>query len=399
MKRIKNILLALVLATLTLCSTACNNHAEAVVVDGEKPTNPIILLNGFETQTELSTLSMEDVLGKVELSKETGKVKQGDSSAKVTVIHNPYSEGESPRLYQATDLVVRAEDYSNFDLTKLITLDVFNANSTTQKIGLQLCYNNGNSVSQWYDLEANCWTTINFKVSRESIPVITDHDNSISKVKGVWIMYERPIGSDNIFYIDNLCLYRTHERIQTITKTLKEDEINSFDSWWQVASLATTGGNYAPQIEWVKAYFVDGGSTDNGAMIKVNAPSGSDAVWPTFKFDTEYCSLINFGNYSGNDKFEFDVYIPQGQEAEISVLFTNAGYPSFSEQIILESGKWTTISYTVDYILSHPYEAGMFYKFDRTSAITIGYRGILGSEMREIYFDNFRMVKVAGGNE
>lgn len=354
--------------------------------NGPKLTNPVIQLNGFETQAELSTLTMEGVLGKVELVKEQAFVSEGEASAKVTVLHNPYSLNDSPYLYQAANLVKRGEDHTDFSKAKRITLDVYNANATTERIGLQLVFAEGVSLISWFALKPEAWTDVQYSVPRESIPLVEKEDGGkVNYVKGVNLMYERPAAEDKVFYLDDMCLYKTEKAIEPLVKTLKTDEIASFDSWWQVAGLTVGGGNFAPTVEWVKDK-----STDGGASLKLNAMSGG--VWPSVRFEEEHCALVNWAGYSGEDAFTLDIYLPEGQEMEVALTLYGYGIPTFSAQVVLEAGKWNTLSYSVDYINSHLYGATS-YTFDRTTEFTIGYREFVGTENRQLYIDNIRMVK------
>ncbi len=379
MKKIMAITLCSLFVGSVALATGCNQTQEPQV------TNPIISLNGFETQADLSTLTMEGVLGKVELCKETDYVKSGAASAKVTVLHEPYSLNDSPYLYQAANLVKRAEDYTDFAKTKLVTLDVYSANATTERIGLQLVYAEAVSLVSWFTLAPNAWTEIQYNIPRESIPVWESDNGESNFVKGINILYERPKTQDTVFYMDDMNLYKTEKAFEPLVKTLKTDEIASFDEWWQVASLTVGGGNYAPNVKWVKDKLIS-----EGAAIVLDAQPGG--TWPSIRVEEEHCALVDWASYSGEDAFTMDVYLPEGQEMEIALTLYGYGIPTFAEQVVLKAGEWNTISFTVDYINAHLYGANS-YKFEFTTEFTIGYREFLGTENRQIYVDNIRMVR------
>ena len=392
MKAWKKSILCGLLTVATVLACGCTggkeDDASSASVEHEATnsllTNPVILLNDFETQTELSTLTMTGTLGKVNLNDDKTYVTKGEKSAKVTVIHNPWSQGDDQGLYQGTDLVVRDEDFSDFAKTKRITLDVYNANDTAEKIGLQLVYPTGSTLVEWFSLPANGWHTVEYTVARESIPVVGDNGVEKNKVKGINIMYERPVGKDTVFYMDNLCLYNATTEVEPLVRTLKTDEIASFDSWWQVAGLTLTGGNYAPQTHWVKER-----SRDGSPLLKLECiPGGS--TWPTLRIGAEHCAMIDWASYSGEDTLKIDIYMPEGQAMEVAVTIYGLGIPIFQELQWLEAGKWNELSFTVDYINNNPYD-GATRKFDTTMGITIGYREFSGTENRQLYIDNIRM--------
>lgn len=391
MKILKKNILSALLAAATVFSVGCGGAGgNSSSSDGGKEavnallTNPVILLNDFETQTELSTLAMTGTLGKVSLNTEDAYVTKGEKSAKVTVIHNPWSAGDDQGLYQGTNLVVRKEDYSNFAKTKRITLDVYNANDTVEKIGIQLVYGTGSSLVEWFKLPANSWETVEYTVARESIPVVENNGEESCYVKGINIQYERPVGEDNVFYMDNLCLYRSTAEVEPLVRTLQTDEIASFDSWWQVAGLTLTGGNYAPQTHWTKER-----SRNGDPLLKLECIPGSP-TWPTLRIDTEHCAMIDWASYSGEDTLKIDIYMPEGQAMEVAVTIYAVGVPIFQHLQWLEAGKWNELSFTVDYINSNPYD-GATRKFDMTSGITIGYREFVDTQNRQLYIDDIRM--------
>lgn len=374
----KSICLLLVLTTVFSFAGCKSNNEEDLL------KNPVITLNDFETQIELSTLAMAGQLGKVELNTDEKYVTNGSKSAKVTVIHDPWSYSDDHVLYQGTDLVVRDEDFSNFAKTKRITMDVYNANETVEKIGMRLVYETGSSLSEWFSLTAGEFTTIEYTVARESIPEVTDDGEKSNKVKGIEFLFELPDGKDNLFYLDNLCLYNSFTSVEPLKRSLKTDEIASFDSWWQVASLTVTGGNYAPHTNWSKSM-----SKDVNPLLKLDCvPGGS--TWPTIRIDTEHCAMIDWGSYSGNDAMKFDIYLPEGQWMEVSITLYGASVPMFQKLIVLEAGKWNELSFTVDYIMANPYE-GTSRRFSLINGISIGYREFEGTENRQLYIDNIRM--------
>ena len=354
----------------------------------EQPTltNPVVVLNDFETQTELSTTAMVGLLGKVEINQDAAYKTSGDGSAKITVIHNPYTEALSPTLFQSVNLQKRGEDHSDFAKTSSMTVDVYNANATVEKLGVQMKYPSGNSLIEWFELVPNAWTTIRYKVPRESIPQTQRAGQTGNYIQGIQFLYERPTDADRIFYMDNMCLYKTSEVVAALDKTLKKDEICSFDSWWQVASLTVSGGAYAPTVSWVKDKVVS-----NGAAIKLDAVAGNDGVWPEIAFEPDYCKMIDWASYGEKDRMNIDVYLPEGQEMEIALTLYGNGIPFYTKQVQLLAGQWNTVSFTVGEVHSQLSEGAEGMKFSMTTKITLGYRGFLGTEPRQIYFDSFRM--------
>ena len=371
----------LLLATGALCGCQWEQNEEPQLL-----TNPVVILNDFETQADLSTTAMIGLLGKAELNQDAAYKTKGKSSVKLTVIHNPYTEALNPTFFQSVNLQKRQEDYSDFSKTSSMTADVYNANSTVEKLGIQMKYSSGYSLIEWFELAPNAWTTIRYKVPRESIPQSQKEGKNGNYIQGIQFLYERPTDADRVFYMDNVCLYKTSEVVEPLDKTLKNDEICSFDSWWQVASLTVSGGAYAPTISWVKDRLVT-----SDAALKVNAVGGDDGVWPEIALESDYCKMIDWASYGEDDTMAIDVYLPEGQEMEIALTLYANGIPFYTKQVELIAGQWNMISCTVGEIQSELSEGADGVKFSMTTKITLGYRGFLGTENRQIYFDNFRM--------
>ena len=226
---------------LSACSlfllSACNKKTEAPVpVD-----TGIYRINDFETNAEFNLMRLFGVLGKVEKNTQSEYITTGTASAKVTVESNPYKAG-APYIEQTFELEKSGLDLRDFSDVASLSMDVYNATGAPSRVGLQLAYKSSNGTRKNFELKTG-WNTVRLNVKREYIPQYTNTDNVTAPfVEGIKILFDRG-QEDSVYYIDNLQLYKTEKSYTPITMSLKENEICSFDSDWQVELLEPEGPN------------------------------------------------------------------------------------------------------------------------------------------------------------
>ena len=391
-----------VLATILLafsavgCSTKDKNDGGNESV-GATPTNPVVTLNGFESNMDLNTISANGVLGKIQINKDTNFLTEGKQSAKVTVTSKPW-QTRTPSLFQATEIKYKEENYTDFGKVKHVLFDIYNAENTEKKIGVQLAYTLGGdvsrfwvsagSVAKFYTLQPNAWTTVRFDVPREYIPTAKDADgNTINKVIGINLEFERPKDADENFYIDNFRLYRSQTSFNAIEMTLQTDEICSFDSLWQMETL-TSFGDIAPSLNLVGNIT----STGQGTALRMDLPSGEKAGSCGFYLGSSVISQVDWDSYDDNDELCFDVYVPEtGGCGNFSIRMTGNGTWIVDDYYYsLPRGEWITFRYSVARI-----NGGLHAQGDRVFRNMNNF-GIYTSlrpseEIATIYVDNIRM--------
>lgn len=373
---------------LSACSlfllSACNKKTEAPVpVD-----TGIYRINDFETNAEFNLMRLFGVLGKVEKNTQSEYITTGTASAKVTVESNPYKAG-APYIEQTFELEKSGLDLRDFSDVASLSMDVYNATGAPSRVGLQLAYKSSNGTRKNFELKTG-WNTVRLNVKREYIPQYTNTDNVTAPfVEGIKILFDRG-QEDSVYYIDNLQLYKTEKSYTPITMSLKENEICSFDSDWQVELLEPEG---RPELLASYMRVSDVTASGSGSSVRVEAPGSSSDLgsWPGIFLNREMTALVPWAEYPEDARLCFDVYAPT-ESAMDSVWMTmySGGTRYFiSEELAVVPGKWVTFSFSVKEMNNGLY-ASEKHNVATTTGIVIRWMEKTGSP-RVVYFDNFRM--------
>lgn len=373
-----------------ICLAALTAAGCAFAGCGEQPA-PVkeqtsITLNAFDNQKDLDTLQSNGVLGRTELfNVDLAKVKEGEASAKVTVISTPYKPGE-PYLYQSLNLEAKGLDYGDFSRIGYVTLEVYNEQTSAARIALCPVLPSGDGVDEWFDLAPEQWTRITYGVERGYIPLVGEK----RAVSGIKIKFERS-ASDEVFYLDDLRLHKVTQEVEKLVMTLEENEICSFDKTWQLQKLLHqdwTDGAVRPKLSIVNDFSAEG----RGGVLQVIAPkdSAANVSWPGFIIDKSLASLVRWGAYKNTDKLCFDVFTPS-DGAITSIYFIMigpelVGGTYFQKQVKLTPGKWTTVSFTVEELNAGAHEENCF---ANTGYLEITYDGDVYERL--MYIDDIRM--------
>lgn len=360
--------------------------------DQTEKKKDIVLVNGFEDVSEMDTLTNYGVLGKITLNKDSSFVKSGEGSAKVVVTADPYKVA-SPYIIQNFNLMKRDETYNDFSDVAFVTMQVFNPQSETLRIGVQLAYTYTNGMREYYDLAPNSWTQVKLNVVREYIPKLASM-NDMLYVEGLRITFDRP-DVDTTFYLDDLYLYKTETEYTDVVMSLKKHEICSFDSGWQVAMAVLEKGTFDLLMPTVSIES-EIRSTNTGASMKIIAPAGvadytTTLRWPGVALNEEMLKLVDWASYPDTAKLCFDVYAPLENgvdEVWLSAYSDSRRYYSGPAEKVIP-GKWTTISYTVGE-MNATYEYTEEHNFAHTTYLVVRW-GEHPGEDRTLYLDNFRM--------
>lgn len=376
-----------------------------------KLTNPIVRMNGFETHKELSLLALYEALGKVELNKDKTFVKTGDGSAKVTVTHDPYVTGGGiPSLWQEMHFDATGEDYSDFSNVTRLTLEVYNAQETVKSIGMQLMYVSSVEQTEWFELAPKAWTTVTYHIARELIPKVVNNRTGETRypVQMMCINFSRSADNDDIFYLDDFNLYRTQEEPSNDDIfVLAEHEIASFDKYWQFKYCRGGSNNESctPKLSWIQ--FPE--YSERGGVMKCVLPAGKQNTYSYVEFSANLLSKFDFSKYvKSEDEFDlcFDVYLPEdspnlqpfgmyldGYSRNIQI----TGTPLFdieTKESIFKAG-WNTVRIPFESIVNNPISAADdLYNITREPSFRLAYL-TQKSDTAVLYFDNFRMEKVA----
>ena len=181
-----------------------------------------IRVNGFESQKDLDTLLLYGYNGKMTLEKaESNYIKSGSASAKLAIMPDVFggAPSGSPKVYLSTKNLSRGVNCMDFRNVKKISILVYNAQETDERLGLQLIYRPNYRVGDQSEiaysvLSAKSWTRVDYTVFTASIPEVStalrgDDRNGegqmILRVTGVQLYFNRPAATDNekIFYFDD----------------------------------------------------------------------------------------------------------------------------------------------------------------------------------------------------
>jgi hypothetical protein len=323
----------------------------------------------------------------VEKNVDENYVSSGEASAKVTVESDPYKPG-APYIEQAFELKKSGQDLRNFSSVAAISVDVYNGTGAPARVGLQLAYKYSNGTRKNFDLKTG-WNTVKLTVKREYIPQYTNTDDVTAPfVEGLKILFDRA-EEDSVYYLDNLKLYKTEKSYSPITMRLKENEICSFDSEWQVELLEPEGrSDLLPSYMRVS----DITSTGSGSAIRVEAPGSSSNLgsWPGFFLSRDMTALVPWAEYPDDARLCFDVYAPTENPMDTVWFSMYSGGTRYfvTDELAVVAGKWVTFSFSVAemnaQMNSHRYNVAS------TTGLVIRWEEkVVGT--RIVYFDNFRM--------
>lgn len=398
MKKSTTFITSLLLAALVSVSSFSHGlPVKAANAPVNEPTNAANLVNDYESQKDLNSMMMYSVLGKVSVNETEEYVSHGKASAKVTVMADPFGDVWDhvfPSLYQAMKIKKDGRDYTDFSTTGTVEFDVFNATEEEQKIGLALRYSyyDGNGTTEWFTLAPNAWTTVRYNVVRETIPASTTNGKTIRKVEGVYFYFERP-DEERIFYLDAVRLYPTSEPIgESVKGDLKEDEIVSFDSFWQVSKAKVTSGAAKPTLEHSREF-----ATDGGASLKITTTASASGGYYYIDFlKATYFKEKKFTSYTDEDFLCFDLYSPSanGFNGSLHVYIFAAGKSSYiyELQYTVSAGNVMRVRIPVSQINSSD-RADVLNdaSFQYFTGIQFGYRASATSEV--LFIDNIRVEK------
>ena len=387
---IKKSVVFTVSALMLFSVVACSGGEQTPVEQNDK----VITLNRFESHADLNSITLNGLLGRVELNAESEYVKSGEASAKVTVVSDPYKSAQ-PYLFQSMNIQKDGVDCTNFGTVEHVTMEVFNPQNEAKRIGFQMVftdsYNKG--VTEWFELKASGWTTVKYTISREFIPEYKNADVTISYlVTGMNIVFDRP-KTDEVFYLDEMKAYKTDKAFTPVKMTLEKDEICSFDKLWQVQKLGFEcydGAELVPNVSYVK----DNTATGKGAALRMETVPGPGAGrWPGIVLNEEMLTLVDWSSYDDNDRFCFDAYTPAINALDMVYLnlYVNGVRYASMEGESLKRGEWITVSYTVKELNDHSPSASM--DFSRVTGIKLFYLEHTGTP-KIAYLDNFRMERV-----
>lgn len=377
--------------------------------DESKLFNPIIKLNNFDSHADLSLMSMRAAFGKVELNKDENYIDEGAGSAKLIITHNPYVGGTGdPYLQQDMLFSITGEDYRDFSNVMALSLKVYNDQEEPSKIGFRLTYQSSNDQIEWFELQPKSWTTIDYRIARETIPVYMDNrlGTESRRVRNVLLVFPRPENEERVLYIDSFYMYRTTAPVSEVDFSMQEGEVASFDKFWQMKYCTATGrsSELTAKLSWVQMP----SDLERKGLLKCQIPGGNGEIGK-ISMSTALLEKADLKQYQGKEtqyNFCFDVYVATDVDMNTYKFYLNGysgamplfGYPLFKtatgDGVELKSG-WNTIKIPFDKIVNNRVTlSDPIYTIYSRPQFTLEYEARKADIT--LYLDNFRMEKIDG---
>ena len=395
MKKITVLALVAIILAGALCGTV------SMKKEKNKLIYPSIMLNAFDDYDDLHLTTYNWLLGEMDINNDSTYVKDGNGSLKVVVDFDPYTPNNaSVSFTQSTTIHATGEDYSDFSYTGAMTFDIFNAQPKVRKVGIQLKYPGYDEATEWLEIQPLTWTAVKYSVSREFIPQVEEKGQKVSKVNSIGVFFERPTEADDVFYLDNFRLYKTEEKMDSVIMKLEEDEICSFDKYWQFQKVRKNclgAALLSPTAKWVM--FPD--ETERGGIMEVNTVPVPNAsyigYWPSVDIGEEFTGQLNLASYTAEDCFCLDVYKPENGVDRL-YMEVYAMNERITTKVLDLQPQWNEFRFTVTEMNTdvdgHIAELDGEYSFRNVDLIKITYAAALG-ESKTYYLDNIRMERVA----
>lgn len=386
---------AIMAATCFACAKGNENETKPA------PASMTDVINAYETLTDFDTMQLQGSLGKIEKNTETAYVKNGNSSAKVTVLADPYIGGK-PTIYQSLTQEKTERYFDDFGQTAALRLQVYNANAGARLLQMELVGTGGGRNSKFFELQSG-WNDVVYDVKREYLSEYYDTATGESKlaVRGINLKFDRPArdADDDVYYFDDFIRQRTKKGYSPVAMNLERDEIASFDDDWQV-SLAKTRGFWRDNYSGRLSQETSGGRT----YARIDCPAGTDGgdSWGCWAVNEEQTALVPWDAYRTRSRLLFDYCIPETNPMQSAIFClicigedkdgNTKEYPIFERRIdFSEPGVWKTFSVTVAEINAYV----DYRKADKTFADINRVQftwAEFGGQNRTYYIDNIRMI-------
>ncbi len=389
----KKILSCLFATTMLFTCAACSTNPDATGNSGGMGDQAAkyltqIKVNSYENSSEFDSCYIGNRLGKVNTNTDKTYVKSGNQSAKITVTGD--ARYKNPYLYQTFDLQKKS-DSRDFSKVILMTMWIYNANDTDKTCDLTLSFTEGSMGSKTYSLKANSWTHVRHYITRENLPV--------NNCEGYYLYFNKSLETPDVFYMDDVVLYKTDKLVERQEISLSENEICSYDKLYQhsfltVATDSCFNNDLLPNLSISQEYTWRNGDFN----LKVEVPRGTDKWqegsqnWPGVEIHQSLIQLIDWTKYDDNDVFSFDYYVPEENGLDFLWLsFYNVLEERYfvSDSFSLKKGSWQTVRFTVGELNSQYQDKD--FTFATTYRLVLRWGEFNDGEDRLIYLDNFKM--------
>ena len=411
-KRIKNLALAAVLAFGAVF--ACGGTPSKVSAAGvEDPTK--VKVSSFETIDDLFKSAYGGRLGKVSINTDKAYVTDGNASARFEVWGDFAAGGTLPSV--EIPLNAKEEDgVVDLSMIKSISFDIFNQSGTERQIGVALQAD-------------GVWTATNYAtltMGKNTVEIAYDAVGlslacDTSKGQAIRILFDKPLdyekAGEDVYYVDNVAVNKTLVPPSAIRVELNENELCSFDWYYQQFLPTTVGIGVGPVIGSEPILSINTDlkycKDNTGKSLKVELPTPLAPLndgWPGFSLIPAFFEAFDWTAMAeAGMKLAFDVYntgapFSMGIYTELKDnTLSPYLYPdqietrkdiSWAKSFLIPHG-WTTFEFDIAEWNGVPTDERPVLQTDNLKNILFRYNKFAG-DAKVFYFDNFRFV---GGNQ
>lgn len=409
MKKKLALLTAIPLTLASLSFAGCGASA--------KKAEPIVLCNFEQFEPDFQLMRLQGEFGAVNVNRDPEFVKSGTTSAKLQPIGG-YSSGSTPYAYIHTTSNRFGYDYSDFTKVKSVSMWVYNAQPTQEKLTVGLI---GEIAST-----SNC-TTIPVSVyALESgwnkVVTYLDHDVlsyscDVTDVQGVYFSFVNAHVRDPkdgpTYYLDDVTLNTFEKPVELTTEyELDEGEIADFERDYQKKMILFQGvKETSPPEAYVVKASDEGITASSGEnVLKVVAKGDEKASWgPAVAIPQKIMEASGFRDIPkeewANYQFCFDVYMTTAAPADMrlgSLLYSTSGAQG-KQNVTTKVGQWTTHKIPFSECGYYPNVSDDRMERATTNIITKPRRWAIQwsgftldtAEEKVFYLDNFRFEKIS----
>lgn len=156
-----------------------------------------VILNDYERPADFSPMQARR---NMTVTVEKGTVHSGGQSARL-ICKKEYNSYAAVSVAQPLNLNHRG-DFSNFTTVKKISFWVYNAQKTEMELTTLLKLSDDGEYTTVTSVPPQEWYLV-------EIPIDSAKLSSLGGVRYMTFSFQPNIGSDTVFYLDDLCLYRT----------------------------------------------------------------------------------------------------------------------------------------------------------------------------------------------
>lgn len=411
MKRFLTVALATIGLLTSVSFSACEDKEKSTPAKKSLTTT---LVDFEEWAPDFQNIRMLTGFGVITRNSDEKYVKSGKYSAKLQPM-GQYSTGKIPEVYFRTYSDVFNYDYSDFSQVERISASFYNAEEYVQTVEMGIV----SGVKNYEYIDVAGLTKFNLQPGWNTIDCWLDHDAltmaegvNMKDVAGVYFRFEnahvREAENAPVLYLDDIQIHKAKTLIDLkYTIELDENEIGDFEKEYQSIVLRTqcTKEKAKPTLEVVNAnsYGLQAPSGENILRVTAKAGDEAGAEWigfyfaenvmeltgikdiPESEWETTYLSYFAYNNTNAPWIVNPTFFAVDGQNGK-------------TKGVTLNPKEWQEVKVSLAWLVE-PYTDDETATEARSRVLNIGRLRVTWAEFigedREIFFDNFRVVRAS----